>query len=253
MQPTPVYNQGKRSSRCLWSLSSSHKQSTRKPPFQVEGDVENSGQVLGVLSGGDIDFALLERWAKSATRVYAADAGADLLMRVGALPHLTIGDMDSISPEALSAAAFIDQSRDQETTDCEKLLTRVAHEGHPEVTLIGVEGDLPDHVLATLHAAARFDLDVRIVYRRGMGWILKPDLPRVLPTVPGRRVSLLPIEACRGATLRGVQWELTDMDLSPRGNKSISNRAAEVQIRAGISSGAALLFLEVPPEEMPIW
>ena len=215
--------------------------------------MENSARVLGVLSGGDIDFVLLERWARSADRVYAADAGADLLMRVGAIPHLVLGDMDSISGEALKFFANTEHSVDQDTTDCEKLLARVASDGYHSVTLIGVEGDLPDHVLATLHAAASFDLDIRLAYRKGIGYIVKPEFPRILPTSPGRRVSLLPLEICHGASLQGVRWDLTDSALGPRGSKSISNAATGAEIRAQISSGAALLFVEMSPEEIPIW
>ena len=224
-----------------------------KSTVQVESSVENSPRVLGVLSGGDISDELLKKWAKSADRILAADAGADLLLGVQLIPHLVIGDMDSVSQSALSAAREISRIGHQDNTDCDKLLLHAAEEGHPSVTLIGVEGDLPDHVLAILHSAARSALDVRLAYRRGIGWIVKPGRSRRISTQTGRRTSLLAIEPCEGVHLEGCQWPLRNAELSPTGPTSISNRTEADEVAVTIAKGAALLFVEFPFEEMPVW
>jgi thiamine pyrophosphokinase len=215
--------------------------------------VENSLRVLGVLSGGDNDRELLRRWAQSADRVIAAEAGADLLLDIEVVPHLIIGVMDSISPRGLSSAAKQLLVEDQDTTDCDKLLAQVALEGHSSVTLIGVEGDLPDHVLASLHSAARSNLDVRLAYRRGIGWIVKPHRPRRITTKPGRRLSLLGLEPCEGVHLLGCQWPLENARLGLQDSTSISNRTEADEVTVTIDKGAALLFIEYPIEEMPVW
>ena len=215
--------------------------------------MENSLRVLGVLSGGDISRELLHRWAKGADRVIAADAGADLLLDVATVPHLIVGDMDSVSLRSLASNAEQLVVADQGTTDCDKLLARAAQEGHPCVTLIGVEGDLPDHVLATLHSAARSELDVRLAYRRGIGWIVKPERPRRIATEPGRRLSLLGIESCDGVHLTGCLWPLQGARLGLRDSTSISNRTEAREVTVTMDKGAALLFIEYPIEEMPVW
>ncbi len=215
--------------------------------------MENSLRLLGVLAGGDLSRDLVQRWAEGADRIIAADAGADLLLAIETVPDLIIGDMDSISPGSLASGAEQLFVADQDTTDCDKLLGQAAQEGHPSITLIGVEGDLPDHVLATLQSAARSELDVRLAYRRGVGWIVKPGRPRRLATKPGRRLSLLGLEPCDGVHLTGCQWPLKGAQLGIQKSTSISNRTEAEQVTVTIDKGAALLFIEYPVEEMPVW
>lgn len=215
--------------------------------------MENAPRVLGVLSGGDLGGDLLRRWAESVEIVMAADAGADLLLSVGVRPHLLIGDFDSASEHALRTVNERLHVPDQDSTDCDKLLAEAGQRGYEAITLTAVEGDLPDHVLATLHSAAKSPLDVRIAYRRGLGFIVKPDQPRSVECGPGRRVSLLPLEPCRGVWLEGLRWSLRDASLSARGLTSVSNRSESQAVEARIQEGAALLFVEYSPEETPIW
>lgn len=216
--------------------------------------MENPSRVLGVLSGEDLDGALLRRWAVSAERVLAADAGADRLFDVGVVAHVVVGDMDSVSKKALDASPEAVPIADPNRTDCDKLLALATKEGHKRITLAGVEGDLPDHVLATLHSSARATLDVRLAYRRGMGWIVSPECPRKISDVPeGRRVSLLPLVSCTGANLSNVAWPIENAVLTATGMTSISNRALKGQLVATMREGAALLFVEYLPAEMPFW
>jgi thiamine pyrophosphokinase len=215
--------------------------------------VENPERVLGVLAGGDIDTELLRRWASSADRVIAADAGADLLFHISIAPDLVIGDMDSVSVDALHAAKMHERISEQDTTDCDKLLAAAKKDGLSAITLMGVEGDLPDHVLATLHSAARSPLDVRLAYRRGIGWVAKPDRPLVVRTRPGTRVSLLAIDPCDAVHFTGVKWPLSNSLLSLEHGTSISNQTVGDEVSVTIGNGAALLFLEVPTDELPIW
>jgi thiamine pyrophosphokinase len=215
--------------------------------------VENSRRVLGVLAGGDIDRDVLRLWTDTADCIIAADAGADILNEAGIEPQLIIGDMDSVSPHVLESIPNQLRISDQDTTDCDKLLAQVQKEGHAAVTLAGIEGDRPDHVLAILHSAARSSLDVRLAYRRGVGWIVDAGHSRRIQTRPGRRASLLAIEPCHGVYLSGVMWPLENARLSLLGGTSISNRTEAEDISVTVTEGAALLFLEVPKEELPVW
>jgi thiamine pyrophosphokinase len=215
--------------------------------------VENFRRILGVLAGGDIDLDLLQRWSQSADWIIAADAGANHLSDSEVGPHFIIGDMDSIRDVEPFSSADRKHLAEQDSTDCDKLLAHVSNEGHATITLIGVEGDLPDHVLAILHSAARSELDVRLAYRRGIGWIVKPDRPRDIATHTDRRLSLQAIEPCEGVHLDGVQWPLQNANLSLRDGTSISNRTEGDHVRVTIAKGAALLFLEYPAQEMPVW
>ena len=161
--------------------------------------------------------------------------------------------MDSVSPAALAATPERVLLEEQGSTDCDKLLRHVQREGLATATLVGVEGDLPDHVLAILQSAARSELDIRLAYRRGVGRIVRPNRPLGISTKPGRRLSLLPLERCTKVYLDGCEWPLENADLSLEESTSISNRTKRAEVSVQIGTGTAFLFLEFPEEEMPVW
>ena len=197
-------------------------------------------KVLGVLAGRDLAPGALEAWLGWADRIVAADGGADLCRAAGKEPDAIVGDLDSIAD-----ATGLTPDPDQDTSDADKLLARLAREGHRSVTLIGVEGDRLDHVLATLGSCARSTIpDLRLILRTGVGLVGRAGTSGRW-TCAGR-VSLIPLGPCR-ATLRGVRWPLENALLDPLGLVSISNRVDPPSggtVELTIHEGAAVLFLE---------
>ncbi|MBI1756950.1 MAG: thiamine diphosphokinase, partial [Fimbriimonas ginsengisoli] len=183
----------------------------------------------------------------------AADGGANRLYEAGHGVQVVVGDFDSAISTLAGGPHEVVSDPDESRTDCDKLLAYVAAEGFPSVTLIGVEGDLPDHVLASLHSAAASKLAVRIAFRRGLGWIVRSGDTLEVACEPGTRVSLLPLERCEGVVLRGVRWELRDASLAPQGTKSISNQSMGERVSVEIGEGVALLFVETPIDAPPTW
>lgn len=197
--------------------------------------------MLGVLGGKDISDESLHAWASSAEVVYAADSGADRLIALGHSP-IVVGDFDSFASLPGSSHLRLVQSIDQSTTDCDKMLRLVEEDGHGAITLTGTEGDLPDHVLATYSSIVASRLDVRIAYRRGIGYVVHSRAS--VATQLGQRVSLVPITTCRGVWLTGVAWPLEAAALSPGVLVSVSNEAIGARVEARVEEGRALLFLE---------
>jgi len=202
---------------------------------------------------------LLKKWAESADILLAADSGADRLLEFGITPAQVVGDLDSTKRHAelrqLMKEHHLQLLEDptQDSTDCDKLLRLAEDEGYDEITLAGVEGDRLDHMIATLHSGARSPLKVRVALRNGIGWIMRDEESITVQTRPGRRVSLLPLTATEGASLKGVAWPLEHSELNPLGKSSISNRSESDEVEARVFEGAALLFVEFPAEEMPVW
>lgn len=210
---------------------------------------ENQVRVLGVLDGRDMEPELLRTWAVSAEFVVAADGATDCLMAVGVRPDLIIGDLDSLT----SDTGDIDVLRDEDpgATDCDKLLRWARREGHERLTLTNIEGDLLDHVVATLSSCVAFRRNIRIALRRGVGWVFTGPLS--INVDPDARVSLLPLTPCSGVRLHGVQWPLDHAELESGGRVSISNMATDGFVQACVNRGHAFLFAEYPREEMPFW
>ncbi|MCH8979745.1 MAG: thiamine diphosphokinase [Armatimonadetes bacterium] len=202
-----------------------------------------SERVLGVLGGMDMDDGRLSSWAESATVLYAADSGADRLISLGYRP-VVVGDFDSFSSQAEASDLRLVRLPGQDTTDCDKLLALARQDGHDEITLTCVEGDLPDHAMATLSSAAACEVRVRIAFRRGIGWVVKKGAAATVATTRGQRVSLMPITDCSDVIFDGVQWPLDGAELAPAGSVSVSNQAVGPTVRAEVGDGAALLFVE---------
>ena len=204
-------------------------------------------RVLGVLNGRDMNLSTLAKWLGSADRVYAADGGGRRAQEAGVEPHVVVGDFDSSEPSTFAEWYRVD---DQESTDCDKLLAHVLKDGFQALTLVGVEGDRLDHVLASLASAARSPLQVSLGLRTGWGRVLVGPTSLDLPGCEGATVSLMPLEKVSGVSLTGVQWPFSDRTLSPSGFVSISNRAVG-EIRAVVTQGAALLTVSSDGE--PVW
>ena len=208
-------------------------------------------RTLGVLSGTDMKPDQVRAWAESADLVLAADGGANVLHSLGIRPGAIIGDYDSIAPEARVGLQLED--RDQDSSDCDKLLRYAERIGCLEITLCNVEGDLPDHFLGTIQSALKSSLQVRMALRRGLGIVLKGPIEFKVDSPMGARVSLIPLEKCEDVDLLGTQWALSKDSLAPDGSTSLSNRAVDSSIKLNMRSGSAVLFLIAPLFEKPEW
>ncbi len=199
-------------------------------------------RVLGVLAGEGTDRGFLERWARSADVVLAADGGADLLLRSGLVPQTTVGDLDSISDSARRRLPDVRYDSDQDSSDCDKLLALVRSLGHSSVTLIAASGTRIDHMFAVLQSSAKSGLFVRIAYERQLATVLVGPSSLTVTPVPGQSpISLLPLTVCKGVHLHGVRWTLSGATLDPLGHSSLSNLSIG-PVRVAIGSGAAVLF-----------
>jgi thiamine pyrophosphokinase len=210
-------------------------------------------RVLGVLSGTDMSLEQIGDWASSADVVLAADGGANSLQAVGRAPDVAVGDFDSISSSARTLAREVLFNPDQDCSDCDKLFALADARGYGRVTLCNIEGDAPDHVLATLQSCAKAHADVRLALRRGVAFILKGPCSFEQPMPAGARISLIPLGICENVWLRGTYWQLDGATLSPVGASSLSNRADSGTVSVQMASGCAVLFMLAPELETPHW
>lgn len=194
-------------------------------------------RVLGLLAGGDLSLAELERWARGADALYAADSAGLRLVELGFRPTL-VGDFDSW-PDPPAHLRCI-QVPDQNSSDADKMLALAATDGHARLALMGIEGDDPGHVLGTMHSVARAGYPVDLIYRRFAGRLVRAGEEIALDIPAGRKLSLLPLAECRGVTLSGTAWPLAGATLSPDGLGSLSNQVTG-PVRVTMESGLAHL------------
>jgi thiamine pyrophosphokinase len=188
------------------------------------------GAVL-VVAGGEAPTGqeLLE--APPFERVIAADSGLDHALALGLHVDLVVGDLDSVSAEALagarSAGAAIDEHpADKDQTDLELALDAAVGMGANGIVVIGAHGGRADHALANLSllaAPAYADLDVEARADAERVVVVRSK-PRSIHGRVGEPVSLVPVHGpAVGVRTEGLRWPLDGDTLGPGSTRGVSN------------------------------
>jgi thiamine pyrophosphokinase len=198
--------------------------------------------------------------------VIASDGALDHALAAGVRPSVLVGDLDSVSPEALDWAgqhATIDRfDPDKDHTDTELALRRAVDLNPTRLVLLSGGGDRLDHTLAAITALGHRSLTsiptidawwggerLRILHGPG-GTTL--DLP------VGSTVSLIALHGlCTGVTISGVRWPLDAADLAPGLSRGVSNETTEPTVALSISTGVLTVLIPDqsdldPPQPQPV-
>jgi thiamine pyrophosphokinase len=192
--------------------------------------------------------------------VLGVDGGLDLALAADLRPSGLIGDLDSVSAEGLewarTHATIAKHPSDKNQTDTELALAFAA-DMHPErLTLVG-GGDRLDHTIAAIGSLAARPLTGVPVLE---GWwdgqhldVLHGPARRTLDLETGSTLSLLAIgPLCKGVTVEGVRWPLTDHRLEPVIGLGVSNEVTGPDGRISISvSGGVLTVFNSPRPNPP--
>jgi thiamine pyrophosphokinase len=203
--------------------------------------------VIVVAGGGPPAPEVRERLPTGA-RVIAADSGLEHATRLGLPVELVIGDMDSVAPGALEAAAAEGVRVERhpvakDATDLELALDAALDLGPARLTVVsGGDPSRLDHVLALALLLAEHRFAAVAVE----GWLGRAHLTVVrgggvaeLAGSPGDLVTLLPLHgAAVGVTTAGLLYPLDDEDLPAGTTRGVSNemrdRVATVALRGGV-------------------
>lgn len=201
-----------------------------------------------LICNGENNSALLQKLSREADFVLAADGGADAALAADITPDAVIGDLDSVSPLArrrLDATPFIRVER-QDNTDLEKALDWLTEEGFEECVIAGAAGGRLDFTLGNFLAVRPYLEKINVRFQ-GAGWTLWPLLKGITPPAEaGARLSLIPVSACRGITLKGVKFPVERVDWRP-GQPSglwLSNVVENPPAQIAFESGFILVYLE---------
>jgi len=191
----------------------------------------------------------------------AADGGADHLMKMGILPEIVIGDLDSVSEETLFALTNADVrieqfSTDKDETDIELALRYVFVLGPSAILIVGALGGRLDQTLANLSLLtdpALSRLDIRMDDGVEEAFYCRASVAkRGQAEVHGRSgdtVSLIPWNGpVEGVTTEGLQWPLYSETLYPDKSRGVSNVMLADTVTVAIQSGLLLIVHRRTPE-----
>jgi thiamine pyrophosphokinase len=203
-----------------------------------------------VVAHGDVlpsDRAVID----AADYLVAADGGALALERWKLLPHLVVGDMDSLGDAGIErmarkgiAVAKFPAAKDE--SDLELAVAQAIAAGAKEIVLLGaLGGDRLDHETANLLLLADPGYDgVQIEARRGTLRIRAIRGPGSLSVGPLEAiVTLIPVNGdAGGVTTEGLRFALHDETLRFGRARGLSNEVDSQPATVTVRKGSLLVF-----------
>jgi thiamine pyrophosphokinase len=213
-----------------------------------------------VFAGGDPPGAAAASHIPDGAFTIAADSGLDHARALGIEVDLVIGDLDSVTAEAVEAArrAGVDireHPTDKDATDLELALRVAASELPDRIVVIGGGGGRIDHFLGNLLVVSapeiQFVGDIDLYAGELRVHLVSSDKRRTFPATVGELCSLLPMHGeVFGVATTGLRWELTgDRERLDAGtSRGISNEAVAPEVTVEVVEG---ILAVVFPGAMP--
>ena len=187
---------------------------------------------------------LMKRLLAGSSLFVCADGGANTAARYGLKPSAIVGDLDSITAQALKALrnAEIHKVVDDYSTDLEKTLSWVIDKGFQTITVAGSAGGRLDHFIGNLSALVKFSNRAAITFVDDSGEWIFIDRSKNLGLPVGTTVSLIPLSHCDGIVTKGLRWNLNFESLELGVRDATSNIVVESPIHISVATGNMVLF-----------
>jgi thiamine pyrophosphokinase len=179
--------------------------------------------------------------------IIAADGGTQHALAADIVPHVVIGDLDSLSLDEqarveAAGARIIRFSPRKDETDLELALLHAAGEGATEIVILAALGGRLDQTIANLLLLALPELrglDVRIVEGTQTAFLVHDEA--LIEGRPGDTVSLVPLGGdAMGVTTEGLEWPLHEDTLRFGPARGVSNVLAAERARVRVRRGLLL-------------
>jgi len=158
---------------------------------------------------------------KSAGTVICTDGSANSLLRQKLVPHIIIGDMDSIDFPGDSFPGLIINTPDQEKTDLHKALDWCRKNNILKINILGATGDREDQTLTNIFLLLEYyDLDLTIITDYFTINISQGE--RTFSSFKKQIVSLFPLEPMESISTSGLAYALEKETLEHH-SQGISN------------------------------
>ena len=177
-----------------------------------------------------------------------ADGGANSAMKMNLIPDLIIGDLDSISTEALRKFKLVSkiiEIKRQNDTDVEKCLKYAMKKEFGEAILIGVTGNRLDHTFCNLGIVLKFfpQINLSLVAEDSF---LKPVKGNVkLKSFNGETISLYGIDNKTKIISKGLKYPLKNISLPFGVKESTSNVATKNIVELKIKNGTGFVIRDL--------
>lgn len=201
-----------------------------------------------VVTGGDPVLPSERAWVPEGALVIAADSGLDHAHALGLRVDVAIGDLDSVTPQALARAEaggtrIERHPAAKDATDLELALDAALARSPERVVVLGGHGGRVDHLLANaaLLTADRY-ATLEVVAHMGGATLTVVRSETEVEGAPGELVSLLALHRpATGVTTDGLLYPLSGEDLLPGSTRGVSNELVASPASVSLASGVLLV------------
>lgn len=195
------------------------------------------------LNGDKSDLSRITRYIDKNTLIIGCDGGTKKIITLGYKPDIIIGDFDSLDEKDIpEGVEIIRHPADKDYTDSEAALRQAVAKGAKQIILTGFSGARIDHMLGNIFLLARPEFagpKIKIIDGQQEIYILT-GTAEITGTV-GETISFIPLFGdVKASFSAGLKYDLSQYDLSMRGNTGISNELVEDKAR--IVLGDSLLL-----------
>ena len=203
-----------------------------------------------IICGGRIENPqYLKRYIKDIDIVICADKGGLYAKKMGILPHLLLGDMDSIPQDILDEYKREDVDMEvfpseKDMTDSEIAIWRAVALGCTDLVIMGAVGSRIDHSIANVYILKKLldrGIKATIVNENNEVVLIKDKIE--IAKEDGYHLSLIPItKKVTGITTKGLKYSLNNGELELGKSLGVSNEFEQDIAQITIKNGLLLVI-----------
>lgn len=197
-----------------------------------------------IVLNGNLSKGIPKLTIKKSDLIICADGGAVFAKKQNIIPHVIIGDCDSIPPQVRiyfekKRVEFIKYPREKDFTDSELAIEYALKKGAQKLVIYGLFGDRIDHMLSNIYHLANKSLTLPCIFVEGNTEMQFITSVNILKGKKGDELSLIPLKNdVLGVTTKNLFYPLNNEDLAFGTTRGISNlfslSAVEVSIKKGL-------------------
>ncbi len=197
-----------------------------------------------IVCNGEIKTTSLYSLISPSDFIIAVDGGANKLLKTKFKPNFIIGDMDSISKNALKKFRQVETEvfpREKDLLDLELALNYCIKNKFKEILILGAIGSRVDMTLTNVFSLLQIPqkIKAKIIHENQEIYLVPKKL--VIEGTPGETISLFPINGkVKGLTLKGFKYELENYSLPFGIGKGLSNVFKNKKVSISFKDGLLL-------------
>jgi len=204
-------------------------------------------KALIVFHGNLSDTSQIKKYIDKETLLIAADGGLSHFSKLGIIPHVILGDMDSASPESVVAcekkgAKIVRFPREKDQTDSQLAIEYAVAKHLHKIFIFGLLGDRVDHLSANIFYLSKISEKIKltIVENKQTIYFLRDKIE--IEGKIGDELSLIPLQnQVKNITTTGLQYQLNHENLDFGATRGVSNVFQKERVKISITGGLLMV------------